>query len=510
MRTFMGRWSKPADWDVARFRASHALVAESFKEWLGHKGKWIYQLEKTDTTVDRPIPPAPAVPLCPCGVPYGTCTRVSCNSSAEARDADAARNAWIDIAAAAPVEVKENWHYQCYMYSSDKMRPLALAKLIQTKLPGFHIQVCSDAGQHALKKYSMKADTRVDGPWADQKIRPEYDGSDVKTYDQLWTYQKQIVDMVRLAPDDRRVNWVCNPVGCSGKTTLVKFMTKDDKCDALGLSHGAANDLANLVMQHQNRNCYVFDLPRTKPGSYHHSDIYSMIEKLKDGRVINLKYNTAIVDMRVPHVWVFSNELPQMTALTHDRLHIYQIDGNGPDSRLAEFDFKAYEKYKHKQAVDLAVKKLKAADAKKDVLAEAKELYQKEKDAASGAEYCGEERDRPLAQIRAVIRPAIEAMVAQQAGPDFKDHKHSDFRPIRPAPLSVDQLNSTPGPHHDPSQGREPDSPDIDLDAELAMYLAADGKDRSPMASPIPPPRNLSLKRRYADLSAGVDDSDCE
>lgn len=484
IRAFMVRWTKPADWSVDKFKEAQPTVQSTFKEWLGHKGHWMYQLECT--VVVEPVP-APVPVSCPHGVAGG------CDSS----ECSAAGAAWRVLAAYAvppPAPPRENWHYQCYCYSTDKMRVTTLAGLLAPTMPGVHVQPASDNGRAALKKYSMKKDdTYRAGPWADVKIRAEYTGDDVKTFDQLWPFQKQIVEDVRGPPSDRTVNWVCNPAGCSGKTTLVKFLTKDEKCDALGLSHGNANDLANLVMNNPNHNCYVFDLPRTKPGSYHHSDIYAMIEKLKDGRVINLKYTTKVVDMKVPHVWVFANELPQFTSLTSDRLRVYGIEGSGPESRLVDFDFKRYEEYKREEAIKAEIRKLEKADEKKEIAREAKERYKKIRLDKAGAGHYDEKKDRVRDLIIEYSRPvaaaaAVESPAARPSAPvpmeDAPTPTHRNFV----SPLTVEKLNEQPGQHH-LSQSEDPFSEFDEIEEELALF-------NTPPASPI----RTKRKSAYVDL----------
>jgi len=317
------------------FKAAQPKLQQALRDILGPKGRWIYQLEKTDRKVD---------------------SLIYCNSS---RCAAAGRGECDDCLtwhiAANPVPPVDNWHYQIYMYTNEKTRPATIGQRFQQheeyKFKGFRAGIASSAGLIALEKYSMKKNTRMAGPWADKKIREEY-VYDGKKEEELWPWQKHVVDLVREKPDDRHINWVCNTEGCSGKTQLAKFMSHDEKCDGVGLKNGHANDLNNLIYKNQGRNCYMFDLPRTKPGSFHSSDVYSIIESLKDGRLINTKFETHIIEMKPPHVWVFANHLPDKYALTHDRLIIWQVDGFGAGATLGAFDYKKHAEYEKKQKIE--------------------------------------------------------------------------------------------------------------------------------------------------------------
>jgi len=445
VRHFAGRWSRPEAVDPAVFQSYGPKLADVFRRWLGLKGRFVYQLEKTLV-----FDPQPAAAL---GAAF--------------------------VALAPPPASHENWHYQCFLYSTDKMRPDALGRLFQSDedfpLKGFHVQPASDNGKAALKQYCMKKDSRVAGPWADKKIRDEYDGSDIKSYDSLWGWQKHVVEISRKAPDDRHIEWVCNPAGCSGKSTLAKFMETDELCDAFCLGHGKAGDLANLISKNSGHKVYIFDLPRTRPGSMYDSDVCSVIEGIKNGRMINTKYETCSIKMKPPHMWVFSNSLPPPHAWSTDRLRVWSICGTGPDSVLENFDFAAHARRVYKEKVEAAVSKLRAADEKKQILRDAKEFYRIELGLPPGAPPGSPSPvvDKPVAPVTPARRPSPGSIAAAAALCEL-------------SPISVSVV---PGLHHLESPGVEPE--------------CTPTPPMSPWASPPRP------KRKYADEDACEVDPTC-
>jgi hypothetical protein len=232
-----------------------------------------------------------------------------------------------------------NPHYQGYANLHKKDRPDALAKQLNKELYGVEIQAAHSPRE--LQSYSMKSDTRVAGPWAD---RPLYLGADLPA--QLWPWQAQMRDLVSAPPDDRFIYWIYDPIGNSGKTKWCKYMAYHH--GAIALAYGNSEDLLNLVYKFQNRSLYLFDLTRTKPSIFSSQDLYSVMESVKNGLYINTKYETGIVMANPPHVVVYSNQVPELEALSLDRWKVYEMTH---DHQLQTFDCgKWLAEHKNKKA----------------------------------------------------------------------------------------------------------------------------------------------------------------
>lgn len=165
----------------------------------------------------------------------------------------------------------------------------------------------------------MKSETRVNGPWSDSKI---YQGKDLpKT---LWPWQEDVMYRCKLPADDRQVNYVYDPKGNMGKSKFVKYMAFHHQ--SIMLPWGRTGDLLNLVCKLGARDSYFFDLSRSKPQDWAKDDIAAAMEQIKNGYIVNLKYETGAFLMEPPHVWCFSNQPPNLESMSIDRWYLWTIN----------------------------------------------------------------------------------------------------------------------------------------------------------------------------------------
>lgn len=185
---------------------------------------------------------------------------------------------------------------------------------------------CSSAGIDKLKRYAMKDDSatskRIAGPWAE---KPIYRGQDLPI--QLWAWQQQVKDIVLQAADSRVIHWLYDNDGNSGKSMFAKYMMYHH--DMLTLTYGNAKDLTNLVFTNADKPAYFFDLTRAKPREFGTTDLYSTMESIKNGYIVNQKYATGVLMMMPPHIVVFSNQEPEYALLSQDRWKVWKFS-DGP------------------------------------------------------------------------------------------------------------------------------------------------------------------------------------
>lgn len=231
-------------------------------------------------------------------------------------------------------------HMQGWVNLQKKQRVKAFGGLMGAIFKGITFSVSSNSGASAAQEYCMKDQTRVAGPYAKGNLlqyqQPSgWDLKDVR--ENPYPFQQKIYDDCKVkCKDDRTVNWVFDPKGCQGKSKLIKLLMHDKV--ALALQYGAAKDLMNLVINNPNQPAYVFDLTRAKPKDFDGDDLYSVMEAVKNGSVQNTKYQTGVLTMDPPHVWVFSNQLPNFEKLTGDRWKVWMINDK---KELVEWDSKA-------------------------------------------------------------------------------------------------------------------------------------------------------------------------
>lgn len=136
----------------------------------------------------------------------------------------------------------------------------------------------------------------------------------------LWKGWQFVVDSIcQTKADDRTVNWIWSKHGGIGKSYMAKYLIL--KYNATLCVTGKYADICNLIYK-QSTNVVVFDLPRNSGGGIS----YSAVESIKNGMVSNTKYETGFKVFRPPHVFIFSNDPPDVHKLSGDRWHIINID----------------------------------------------------------------------------------------------------------------------------------------------------------------------------------------
>lgn len=225
-------------------------------------------------------------------------------------------------------ETGVNTHIQCYAHTTVKDRPNTVRrKLIEfvntyQPEPCFHVAHCSTAGQAALKKYAMKHDTRVDGPYADHYI---YDGQDLPNINQLHPWQSHIYSEGKLPPskENREINWVFDDAGNSGKTAICKLMAF--RLDVPCITFATSRHMMDVISANRFKAMYTFDLTRTKPAEVKMDDLYSVLEQLKNGHLTKTMGGSQQWMQMPARVWVFSNYQPDLSKLSSDRFVVWKI-----------------------------------------------------------------------------------------------------------------------------------------------------------------------------------------
>ncbi|QUS52617.1 replication protein [Mute swan feces associated circular virus 14] len=137
---------------------------------------------------------------------------------------------------------------------------------------------------------------------------------------ELRGWQQSVHDIVNVAPDDRKVIFVVDENGNSGKSWLARYWFSEYPDMVQMISIGKRDDLAHAI--DTTKSLFLFDVPR---GGMQFLQ-YTILEQLKNRVIFSPKYNscTKILD-RVPHVVVFCNEEPDRTKMTRDRYVICNV-----------------------------------------------------------------------------------------------------------------------------------------------------------------------------------------
>lgn len=130
-------------------------------------------------------------------------------------------------------------------------------------------------------------------------------------------YQRRLADELEADADDRRIYFIVDTEGGTGKSWFIKKWMSLYADSTQCLSIGKRDDLAHVV--DESKRVFLFDLPRSSSEFLQ----YSILEQLKDRMVFSPKYNSRMKFLtHTPHVVVFMNEEPNRAKLSEDRFKV--------------------------------------------------------------------------------------------------------------------------------------------------------------------------------------------
>jgi len=185
-------------------------------------------------------------------------------------------------------------HLQGYLEFITKRRPLSIFKEL-----GAHWEKCKNT--KAAIAYTQKSDTRAGKLYLKgiKKIRP----LKVLSEDQLYDWQREIVELAETEPDDRTIHWFWEPKGCKGKSQLCRYLVI--KHDAL-LVGGTSGDMKyQIVNQKEDPDIILINLSHNA----RQPDLIAL-EEIKDGLFASPKYESKMFIMNPPHIFIFANFEP--------------------------------------------------------------------------------------------------------------------------------------------------------------------------------------------------------
>lgn len=201
-----------------------------------------------------------------------------------------------------------NKHLQGFVALNKPMR------ITELKISGNpHFEPCI-ASEEANVKYCSKEGDYI--KWGFPKP--------LKIIENLFDWQKEIVSIVDTEPDDRKVYWYWSSKGNLGKSAFCKYLVATK--NAVPAVSGKYADIINLIFNSDmdKCNCICFDIPRNNRNAVS----YSAIESIKNGMVVNTKYETGYKMFNPPHIFVFCNEPPEVEKLSSDRWVIKCLDNS--------------------------------------------------------------------------------------------------------------------------------------------------------------------------------------
>ncbi len=137
----------------------------------------------------------------------------------------------------------------------------------------------------------------------------------------------------------RKIIWICDPIGNTGKTWFGKYLMDQPKNDYFTFKYTSISrdtvTIINALNTGWSGHGLVLNLPRS---AKYHDRIYDYIAAIKDGVVTSIKYSGKIARFDNQVLIIMANWWPQIyrhgkLTLSLDRWTLYHIT---PDKNLVE------------------------------------------------------------------------------------------------------------------------------------------------------------------------------
>ena len=202
-------------------------------------------------------------------------------------------------------------HLQGYLKFKTKRRPLS----IFGKDFKAHWEKCKRIKESII--YTQKDDTRTGRIFVKglRIVRP------VKCLltEQLYAWQREIVELTETVPDDRTINWYWEPIGNVGKSQLMRYLVIQK--GALLVSGKSADIKYQIANCKQPPDLIIYDIPRTAENYIN----WTALEEIKNGIFCSSKYESQMVVMNSPHIICFANFEPNVEVMSADRWRVVKI-----------------------------------------------------------------------------------------------------------------------------------------------------------------------------------------
>jgi len=148
-------------------------------------------------------------------------------------------------------------------------------------------------------------------------------------------YQQVIFSLIKTKPERRSVNFIFNPEGGNGKSLTADYITLNPEFNALLAPQLASSErwvaaFIDQLEQYRTLNqvyptTIIIDMTRNENNGNVES-LYSTIENIKNGRLDSTFYGRfKRLKFKSPHIIVFTNNVPNMSALSSDRFNLFAL-----------------------------------------------------------------------------------------------------------------------------------------------------------------------------------------
>lgn len=211
-------------------------------------------------------------------------------------------------------------HYHIYVELKKKQRMTEIKKWIGD-FP--HLDKIKNTRKDIdrTQGYCQKIETRMEGPWF-FNLKAKYQGQDLPKKEDLYPWQKEILEICLSTNSDRLVHWYWEPTGGVGKSTFAKYLAWHHGDTVCVTTASKSADI--LTCANENYQSYVFDFPRTLGPTF---CPFNAIEQLKNGMISDAKLKKEcrnIITWKA-NVVIFSNHPPDTDKLSSDKWRIVEL-----------------------------------------------------------------------------------------------------------------------------------------------------------------------------------------
>ena len=216
-------------------------------------------------------------------------------------------------------EIGENGtpHLQGYLELKGKKKRFNYVKSILG--PRAHIEVVNNI--NAQIAYCCKDETRSGDVYTNIESCKRIKVLDI---DQLYPWENKLLEIIEAPPQDRIIHWIYDKEGNSGKSVFCKFLCV--RHNAFMISNKSTDMKAGVtaaIGKGLPVKLILVDIPRSVDLKFLS---YTGIEEVKNGCFFSPKYESGMCVFNTPHIFIFSNELPEIDKITNDRWRIWGID----------------------------------------------------------------------------------------------------------------------------------------------------------------------------------------
>lgn len=219
-------------------------------------------------------------------------------------------------------------HYQCRISLRKKTTKNSLLKLFDDVKPNYLEPTSAENAKNDNVFYVIKEDTRIEGPWKSTDPKPKFIPRQFRNIKDLYPMQQTILDST---PDSRCVDVISDTQGENGKT-VAAFLAYYRKNAEYVPPMNDAQKLIEFIFciideceDDKTPDMFIFDLPRSMSKDCLYG-MYSAIEQLKNGFIYDTRYKGKRRWINSPAIWVFTNEVPDVSRLSADRWRIWNIN----------------------------------------------------------------------------------------------------------------------------------------------------------------------------------------